>query len=73
MTATARVLEPTTLLVLDARQLVTLCEHNPRFGYEFMRRDGPGTLAAPECDQAATARCLSSRATRPPRAIGRSR
>jgi CRP-like cAMP-binding protein len=38
MTATARVLEPTTLLVLDARQLVTLCEHNPRFGYEFMRR-----------------------------------
>jgi CRP-like cAMP-binding protein len=38
MTATARVLEPTTLLILDARQLVTLCEHNPRFGYEFMRR-----------------------------------
>ena len=38
MTATARVLEPTTLLVIDARQLVTLCEHNPRFGYEFMRR-----------------------------------
>ena len=33
-----RVLEPTTVLVLDARQLVTLCEHNPRFGYEFMRR-----------------------------------
>lgn len=38
MTATARVLAPTTLLVLDARQLATLCEHNPRFGYEFMRR-----------------------------------
>jgi CRP-like cAMP-binding protein len=38
MTATARVLEATRLLVLDARQLVTLCEHNPRFGYEFMRR-----------------------------------
>jgi CRP/FNR family transcriptional regulator, cyclic AMP receptor protein len=38
MTATARVLEPTTLLVIDARQLVALCEHNPRFGYEFMRR-----------------------------------
>jgi CRP-like cAMP-binding protein len=38
MTATARVIEPTTLLVLDARQLVTLCEHNPRFGYDFMRR-----------------------------------
>lgn len=38
MTATARVLEPTTLLVIDARQLAALCEHNPRFGYEFMRR-----------------------------------
>ncbi len=38
MTATARVLEPTTLVVVDAKQLVTLCEHNPRFGYEFMRR-----------------------------------
>jgi CRP-like cAMP-binding protein len=38
MTATARVLEQTRLIVLDARQLVTLCEHNPRFGYEFMRR-----------------------------------
>jgi CRP-like cAMP-binding protein len=38
MTATARVLEPSTLVVLDAKQLVTLCEHNPRFGYEFMRR-----------------------------------
>ena len=38
MTATARVLEPATLLILDSRQLITLCEHNPRFGYEFMRR-----------------------------------
>ena len=38
MTATARVIEPTTLVVVDAKQLVTLCEHNPRFGYEFMRR-----------------------------------
>jgi CRP-like cAMP-binding protein len=38
MTATARVLEPSTLVVLDAKQLVTLCEHNARFGYEFMRR-----------------------------------
>jgi CRP-like cAMP-binding protein len=38
MTATARVLEPTTLLLIDAKQLAALCEHNPRFGYEFMRR-----------------------------------
>jgi len=38
VTATARVLEPTRLLVIDARQLAALCEHNPRFGYELMRR-----------------------------------
>jgi CRP-like cAMP-binding protein len=38
ITATARVVEKTTLLVIDAKQLIALCEHNPRFGYEFMRR-----------------------------------
>ena len=38
VTATARVLEPTRLLVIDALQLAALCEHNPRFGYELMRR-----------------------------------
>jgi CRP/FNR family cyclic AMP-dependent transcriptional regulator len=38
VTATARVLEPAKLLVIDAHQLAALCEHNPRFGYEFMRR-----------------------------------
>jgi len=38
VTATARVLEPARLLVIEARQLAALCEHNPRFGYEFMRR-----------------------------------
>ncbi|MFO0891174.1 MAG: Crp/Fnr family transcriptional regulator [Isosphaeraceae bacterium] len=38
MSATARVLRPTTLLVVDARQLLALCEHNPRFGYELMKR-----------------------------------
>ncbi len=38
VTATARVLEPAKLLVIEARQLAALCEHNPRFGYEFMRR-----------------------------------
>ena len=38
LTATARVVEPTKLLVIDARQLAAICEHNPRFGYEFMRR-----------------------------------
>ena len=38
VTATARILEPARLLVIEARQLAALCEHNPRFGYEFMRR-----------------------------------
>jgi len=38
VTATARALEPTKVIVIDARQLLALCEHNPRFGYEFMRR-----------------------------------
>ena len=46
MTATARVLAPTTLLVIDANQLVALCEHNPRFGYEFMRRTALALVAA---------------------------
>jgi len=37
-TATARTLTPTELLKIHAGQLMTICEHNPRFGYEFMRR-----------------------------------
>lgn len=38
VTATARVLTPTTAVQLNAGQILTMCEHNPRFGYEFMRR-----------------------------------
>lgn len=38
MTATARILEPTTIVAIDAKQLVALCEHDTRFGYEFMRK-----------------------------------
>ncbi len=38
MTATARVLEPTQAVAIRASQLVALCEHNPRFGFEFMRQ-----------------------------------
>ncbi|MCA9184059.1 MAG: Crp/Fnr family transcriptional regulator [Pirellulaceae bacterium] len=38
LTATARTLTPTQLLRIPGSQIVTLCEHNPRFGYEFMRR-----------------------------------
>lgn len=38
ITATARTLCPTTAVEINAGQMITLCEHNPRFGYEFMRR-----------------------------------
>ena len=38
MTATARAMQPTRLVSIDATQLLALCEHNPRFGLEFMKR-----------------------------------
>ena len=38
LTATARTLAPTQAVRISANQILTLCEHNPRFGYEFMRR-----------------------------------
>jgi CRP-like cAMP-binding protein len=38
MTATARTLTPVTAVEVSGQQLLTLCEHNPRFGYVFMRR-----------------------------------
>jgi len=38
LTATARTLAPTQAIRVSASQLLTLCEHNPRFGLEFMRR-----------------------------------
>ncbi len=38
LTATARALTPTRAVAMDGRQVLALCEHNPRFGYEFMRR-----------------------------------
>jgi CRP-like cAMP-binding protein len=38
MTATARVVSPARLIVLNASQLLAVCEHNPRFGMEIMRR-----------------------------------
>jgi CRP-like cAMP-binding protein len=38
LTATARTLVDTTAVEINAGQVITLCEHNPRFGYEFMRR-----------------------------------
>jgi CRP-like cAMP-binding protein len=38
LTATARTLVPTRLLVLNAAQVKALCDANPGFGYEFIRR-----------------------------------
>jgi CRP/FNR family cyclic AMP-dependent transcriptional regulator len=38
LTATARTLAPTRVVAVDGRQILALCEHNPRFGYEFMKR-----------------------------------
>jgi CRP/FNR family cyclic AMP-dependent transcriptional regulator len=38
MTATARAVDPAKLIAVDATQLATLCEHDPKFGFEFMKR-----------------------------------
>jgi CRP-like cAMP-binding protein len=38
LTATARTLEPTQLVEVDARQLLSMCERNSALGYELMRR-----------------------------------
>jgi CRP/FNR family cyclic AMP-dependent transcriptional regulator len=38
MTATARAVDPTKLIAVDATQLATYCEHNAKFGFEFMKR-----------------------------------
>ena len=38
ITATARSLTPSQAVRISGNQVLTLCEHNPRFGYEFMRR-----------------------------------
>ncbi len=38
MTATARALHPTQVIAIDGKQLKAYCEHNARFGFEFMRR-----------------------------------
>jgi CRP/FNR family transcriptional regulator, cyclic AMP receptor protein len=38
MTATARALEPSRLLAINAMQVLDACVQNPQFGKEFMRR-----------------------------------
>lgn len=37
-TGTTRTLAPTRAIELNASQVLTLCEHKPRFGYQFMRQ-----------------------------------
>lgn len=37
-TGTIRALASTKAIELNASQVLTLCEHNPRFGYQFMRQ-----------------------------------
>jgi CRP-like cAMP-binding protein len=36
--ATAVVVEPTRLVRIDGRRLRAICDENPQFGYEFLRR-----------------------------------
>ena len=38
LTATARALRPSQAIKLNGRQILALCEHDTRFGYEFMKR-----------------------------------
>ncbi|MFV1964946.1 MAG: Crp/Fnr family transcriptional regulator [Pirellulaceae bacterium] len=38
LAATARALTPTQVVKISGQQVLTMCEHNPRFGYEVMRR-----------------------------------
>ncbi len=38
LTATARTISDTHTVAISGGQVITLCEHDPRFGYVFMRR-----------------------------------
>ena len=38
LTSTARTLTPVEMIEINAGQIVAMCEHDPRFGYIFMRR-----------------------------------
>ena len=44
LSATARTLTEAQAVKFSGSQILTLCEHDPRFGYEFMRR-AAGSLA----------------------------
>lgn len=38
MTVTARAITPVQVLAIDGRQLLTACEHDAMFGFQFMQR-----------------------------------
>jgi CRP-like cAMP-binding protein len=38
LTATARTMTPVTAIELNSGQIITMCEHDSRFGYVIMRR-----------------------------------
>ena len=38
LTATARTMAPTQAIAISGSQILTMGEHEPRFGYVFMRR-----------------------------------
>lgn len=38
LSATARAQTATQAIQMNGRQILTICEHDPRFGYEFMKR-----------------------------------
>lgn len=38
LTATARTLTPTRAVEIDGKQVTAICEYDPRFGYELMKR-----------------------------------
>lgn len=45
MTATARALAETRVVALDARAVLGLCDQDPRFGFQFMRRTAAAIAA----------------------------
>ncbi len=53
LTATARALAATTAVEINASQILTVCEHDPRFGFELMRRSA-GLGQTTERDATAT-------------------
>jgi CRP-like cAMP-binding protein len=45
MTATARALTDVTVVALDAPAVLALCDRDPRFGFQFMRRTAAAIAA----------------------------